>query len=189
MADVLGLPESSRHNLQLASVLHDVGKIGIPDAILLKPGPLSPEERRVIVSHPGLTDSILRPLPFLAGVRRIVSEHHERFDGSGYPEGLKGEQISVEGRVLAVADAYDAMRSDRPYRRARGQSDALLELRVQSGGQFCPLCAGALVYGIESRGEPAPEDVSLCSNSKWEEELMRLRPASDAVPVKSAVSN
>jgi response regulator RpfG family c-di-GMP phosphodiesterase len=153
MADALGLPPSSRTELRFASVLHDVGKIGIPDSILTKPGTLTADEFDVISTHPLLTDDILQHLPFLASVRRIISEHHERFDGAGYPNRLKGEQISTEGRILGVADAYDAMRSDRPYRQALSQQYAMSELSKGSGSQFCPLCVGSLLLSLRIKGE------------------------------------
>jgi response regulator RpfG family c-di-GMP phosphodiesterase len=153
MADALGIHSAARSDLRFASVLHDVGKIGIPDSILGKPGPLTAEEFAVIATHPVLTDEILQHLPFLSKVRRIISEHHERFDGNGYPNGLKGEEISLEGRMLAIADAYDAMRSGRPYRSALAQDEAIRELSTGSGGQFCPFCVGSLVLSLRIKGE------------------------------------
>jgi response regulator RpfG family c-di-GMP phosphodiesterase len=188
MADTLGLPESSRTDLRFASVLHDLGKIGVSDTILLKPGRLTVDERRVIATHPEMTDDILRPLRFLATVRKIIREHHERYDGKGYPAGLKGAEISLAGRILAVADAYDAMRSDRAYRPALSQEQALAELRANSGTQFCPLCVGALILGLDVQGE-AREDLDAdmpCDG--WEEEFLRIRPATDIVSV-NAISN
>jgi response regulator RpfG family c-di-GMP phosphodiesterase len=185
MADALGLPERPRTDLRFASVLHDLGKIGISDTILLKPGALTPDERRVMATHPAMTDSILRPLPFLANVRKIIREHHERFDGKGYPAGLKGGEISLEGRILAVADAYDAMRSDRAYRPALSRELALAELRAGSGTQFCPLCVGALVLSLDTRGEcedGVPADVP---QDDWEEEFLKLKPAGELIPINS----
>jgi HD-GYP domain-containing protein (c-di-GMP phosphodiesterase class II) len=167
MADAFGLSEASRSDLRFACVLHDVGKIGIPDSILSKPGPLTPDEYSVIVTHPVLTDEILQHLPFLASVRRIVSEHHERFDGQGYPKGLKGEEISLEGRMLCIADAYDAMRSDRPYRRALSTEEAASELTQGAGGQFCPLCVGSLVLSLRIKGEYAAKRGSFEPDNDW----------------------
>jgi response regulator RpfG family c-di-GMP phosphodiesterase len=188
VADVLGLPESSRQDLRFASLLHDLGKIGIPDAILLKPGRLTPEEQQVMYSHPLLTEDILRPLPFLGNVRRIIREHHERFDGKGYPEGLVGRQISLEGRILSISDSYDAMRSNRAYRQALSKDRALAEVKAGAGIQFCPLCAGALTYAVETRSEyqgpHSLEDVE----SRPEEELFAIRPASEKIHVNNVMN-
>ena len=189
MADALGLEVSSRRDLRFASVLHDLGKIGIPDSVLLKPGPLTPEEHRMMASHLTMTDDILKPLPFLVNVRRIIREHHERYDGSGYPEGLKGSQISLEGRILGVADAYDAMRSDRPYRRAHTRERAMTALRAEAGAHFCPMCSGALVFAIESHGEYEPGSLPACCDEKWEDELLRLLPAGQPVQVVTSITN
>jgi putative two-component system response regulator len=167
MADAFGIPSSARSDLRFASVLHDVGKIGIPDSILGKPGPLTPDEYAVIVTHPVLTDEILQHLPFLTKVRQIISEHHERFDGSGYPHGLKGEEISLEGRMLAIADAYDAMRSVRPYRSALPQDEAIQELSRGSGGQFCPLCVGSIVLSLRIKGEYSADRSIPWSENNW----------------------
>jgi response regulator RpfG family c-di-GMP phosphodiesterase len=188
MADALGLPESGRTDLRFASVLHDLGKIGISDTILLKPGRLTPDERRVMATHPAMTDNILRPLPFLANVRNIIREHHERYDGKGYPAGLKGAEISLEGRILAVADAYDAMRSDRAYRPALSRKQALTELRANSGTQFCPLCVEALILGLDARGEAEGEVQTNLVRDTWEEEFLKFRPAGELTPV-DAISN
>jgi response regulator RpfG family c-di-GMP phosphodiesterase len=181
IADVMGMAEETRRDLHLASVLHDLGKIGIPDSILNKPSPLTTEEFEVVAAHPAMADEILKPLPTMNTVRRIIREHHERYDGNGYPEGMRGEQISIESRVLAVADAYDAMRSDRAYRKALPQGEALLRIRQGAGTQFCPLCAGALIVGIENRGEPG--SAVFRQESKSEEEYFRLRPVMDTVIV------
>ncbi|RPH95385.1 HD domain-containing protein [candidate division KSB1 bacterium] len=188
MADVLVLPDNSRNDLRIASVLHDLGKIGISDAILRKPDRLTPEEFQIMASHPVLTDSILKPLPFLTKVRKIIREHHERFNGTGYPDSLKGMEISLEGRILAVADAYDAMRSDRAYRKALDKSIAEKELKNGSGTQFCPLCVGALLYGLESRGEWSGQAPSDWSDKKWEEEFVSIKPAADTIPVNALVN-
>lgn len=188
MADVLGLPESSRGDLKFASVLHDLGKIGIPDSILLKAGRLSREEMRTMHSHPVLTEEILRPLPFLENVRKIIREHHERCDGKGYPDGLKAELISLEGRILAVADSYDAMRSDRAYRKALTREQAVHELQSGTGSQFCPLCVGALICALNSRGEFAAAEGSEGSAEVLEEDLPRLHPASQSVRVDTLLN-
>ena len=185
MANVLGLPETVHGDLHFASVLHDLGKIGIPDNILRKPGLLTPEEHRVMSSHVALTDQILKPLPFLGKVRRIIREHHERFDGSGYPEGLQGTQISLAGRILSVADAFDAMRSHRAYRKAMDLPRAVHELQAGSGTQFCPLCVGALLLSFENQTEQRPELPITSSQSPLTEDFIALRPASEPVPTNA----
>ena len=149
----LGLDNSSFEELKLAGVLHDIGKIGIPDSILRKTSPLTESEYTMVRTHLDFADKILMPLPFLEKTRRIVRQHHERYDGEGYPDGLKGEEISIEGRILAVADAYDAMRSNRSYRKALPMQAALDQLEAESGKQFCPLCVAALRMAIKEEGE------------------------------------
>lgn len=189
IADVLGLSSASRVNLRFAAVLHDLGKIGIPDSVLHKRGRLTPDEFQIMATHPDLTVSILQPLPFLETVRTIIREHHERFDGKGYPEGLASDSISLEGRILAVADAYDAMRTDRAYRQALTAENALNELKSESGRQFCPLCVGALALALKSKGEFGAEDMPEDSIiSEWEEEYMKIRPAAELTPITTAMN-
>lgn len=153
IADVLEAGESVRTSLRYASMLHDIGKIGIPDAILLKSGPLTDSEREVMKTHPELSAAILEPLHYLSRVRQIARQHHERFDGHGYPDGLAGTDICLEARILSVADAYDAMRSDRPYRSALSREEAEARLRADAGTQFCPVCTQALLVGLNKYGE------------------------------------
>lgn len=126
--------------LHQAAVLHDIGKIGISSAILNKPGGLSPEEYNVIKSHPGMGKRILEPISFLKDVVPIVYHHHERWDGSGYPEGFMETEIPLGARVMAVADAYDAMTSDRAYRKGLPHAVAARELQRCAGSQFDPEC-------------------------------------------------
>jgi len=134
----LGLGEGEMRSLEFGSLLHDIGKIGVPDAILRKPAPLTDEEWREMRRHPEHGRQILSEIEFLEGAARVVAEHHERWDGSGYPAGLKGEEIDLNARVFAVADAFDAMTSDRVYRRGRGYDEAAAELEAFSGRQFDP---------------------------------------------------
>ena len=135
MARELGLPAQKVGRVRLAGLLHDVGKVAVPDAILRKPGALTDEERAVILQHPATGAQILEH-PSLADVRAWVGAHHERPDGAGYPHGLSGERLPLEARIVAVADAYEAMTSDRSYRDAIGAGEARAELRRHAGTQF-----------------------------------------------------
>jgi len=136
--------EKFMENLHIASLLHDIGKIGIPETILNKEGSLNQEEKKKMQEHPSVGALILQPIKELAEPLSGVKYHHERYDGSGYPEGLKGEQIPVIALIIAVADAFDAMTTDRPYRRALSKEEAVKEIRNASGKQFDPLFASAL---------------------------------------------
>ncbi len=155
----LGLSSSDMLHLKYAALLHDLGKISIPDSILLKNGKLTDEEYQIIKGHPIVGATILDPILFLSSTRDIIRQHHERFDGTGYPDGLSKEKIDIKGRIIAVADAYDAMRSDRPYRDARSREEALKELRSLTGQQFCPRCVDAFQQVLEEVGDfyDAPE--------------------------------
>jgi cyclic di-GMP phosphodiesterase len=125
--------------LEFGFLLHDVGKIGIRDAVLLKPGPLEPREWEEMRNHTLFGERVLEGIPYLSGTAsEIVAAHHERWDGSGYPKGLRGEEIPLPARIFAIVDAYDAMTSDRPYRRAMAVADALAELERCAGSQFDP---------------------------------------------------
>ena len=124
--------------LELGAVLHDVGKIGISDSILMKPGPLTAEERADVQRHPGIGDRMLAPLAMLASVRPIVKHHHERWDGGGYPDGLVGEDIPLLARIVAVADSIEAMSSLRSYRSPLSKADIVRELEEGRGRQWDP---------------------------------------------------
>jgi HD-GYP domain-containing protein (c-di-GMP phosphodiesterase class II) len=124
--------------LTFASRLHDIGKVSIPDSILLKPGRLTPEERAQIQLHPVHSIEILRNLKFIRLALPFILHHHERYDGQGYPYGLKGKAIPLEARILAVADAFDAMLSDRPYRQGLKLDVIVREFKQNSGKQFDP---------------------------------------------------
>jgi len=117
---------------------YDIGKIGIPEDILNKPGLLTEEEYRIVQRHPVISAEILERFEHLRELAHIVRYHHERWDGKGYPEGLSGEEIPIESRILAVADAFDAMTSDRPYRKALKLEKAIEEIRKNKGKQFDP---------------------------------------------------
>ncbi len=138
LADYLSLPEREREDLKNAALLHDIGKIGIPEAILNKPSSLTESEFEVIRSHPHIGWRILSPVGAMAGIAQTVRHHHERFDGKGYPLRLSGEGIPFHARLLAVADTFDAMISDRVYRPSPGMDYALSELRRSAGSQLDP---------------------------------------------------
>ncbi|MDT7808226.1 MAG: cyclic di-GMP phosphodiesterase [Acidobacteriota bacterium] len=134
----LGLGEEQMRSLEFGSLLHDIGKIGVPDAILRKPAKLTEEEWVRMREHPLHGQKILRGIEFLEGASRVVAQHHEKWDGSGYPLGLSGMEIDLNARIFAVADAFDAITSDRVYRRGRSYEEALAELEAYSGRQFDP---------------------------------------------------
>jgi HD-GYP domain-containing protein (c-di-GMP phosphodiesterase class II) len=126
-------------------MLHDIGKMALPDSILLKPGPLSEEEWRVMRLHPEYARQMLSPISYLAQAMDIPYRHHERWDGSGYPGGMRGEEIPLSARLFAVVDVWDALTSDRPYRKAWDRERTLEYLRDQSGRLFDPRAVGLLL--------------------------------------------
>jgi len=146
----LSLSHRELETIEYSGILHDIGKIGIPDAILSKKGLLTDEERCEIRKHPVISANIIHDIPFLKPVIEIVRHHHEKYDGSGYPDGLIGESIPKGARILAVADAFDAMMSDRPYRAHMPQNHAIIELRKHSGKQFCPIAVDAFLFALET---------------------------------------
>lgn len=129
--------------------LHDIGKVGIPEAILCKPGPLDDAEWDTMRAHPAIGARIVEPIRFLADAVEIVRSHHERWDGRGYPSGLAGEDIPLAARVFAVADSFDAMTSDRPYRRALSLERAVEEVRAGAGTQFDPVVVRAFLELVD----------------------------------------
>ena len=138
LARALGLDEQTLELLRIACRLHDIGKIGITDSILTKPSPLTSQEMHYVRGHSAKGDRILQSLGFLDRARRVVRHHHEWWDGSGYPDGLKGEEIPFLSRIMAIADAWDAITSGRPYRAARARAEALEEMERGAGCQFDP---------------------------------------------------
>jgi putative nucleotidyltransferase with HDIG domain len=144
ISEEIGLDESLTNDIRIGSLLHDIGKIGIPDSILLKEGKLTDKEFEIIKQHPTTGMSILSQVEALKSMLPAISEHHERLDGSGYPAELDARNISLMGRIVAVADVFDAMTSDRPYRPAYSVSDVLLYLQENSGVLFDPTCVKAL---------------------------------------------
>jgi HD-GYP domain-containing protein (c-di-GMP phosphodiesterase class II) len=129
--------------------LHDIGKVGVPESVLRKPGPLDDEEWAVMREHPAIGAQIVSPIRFLAGAVEIVRTHHERWDGLGYPQGLQGEEIPLAARIFAIADSFDAMTSDRPYRAAMPLERALDEIEAGSGTQFDPGVVDAFLDLVE----------------------------------------
>jgi putative nucleotidyltransferase with HDIG domain len=134
----LGLEQDKMRALEFGALLHDIGKIGVPDAILRKPGPLTEDEWSRMRQHPMLGQKILRGIEFLEGAARVVAQHHEKWDGSGYPLGLSGEEIDLNARIFAVADTFDAVVSNRVYRNGKSYDVALAELKAHAGEQFDP---------------------------------------------------
>jgi putative nucleotidyltransferase with HDIG domain len=151
IARQLGLQEGTPEmiDMQRGALLHDVGKIGVPDFILHKPGPLTPEEWDNMKRHPGIGHAMLHDISFLSRAASIVHAHHERFDGKGYPRGLANDDIPLGARIFAIADAFDAMTSDRPYRKALPAEMAREEIVRHSGTQFDPNVVQAFLYVYE----------------------------------------
>ncbi len=147
----LGLAPETVHVLEVAAPMHDIGKIGIPDSILLKKGPLTADEDAVMKTHPRIGYDILKgsPSKYLSMGAIIALGHHEKFDGSGYPNGLHGEDIPIVARVVAVADVFDALVSERPYKHAWSIEEGFAYLESQKGKHFDPRCVEAFVSGIE----------------------------------------
>jgi len=143
---------SAEPQLEYGFLLHDIGKIGIPDGILRKPGPLDPKELEQMRFHPVLGERVLEQIPYLSGLARdVVACHHERWDGKGYPAGLAGTDIPMAARIFALADSFDAMTNDRPYRRALPVADAIDEIIRSSGSQFEPELAEAFLELVRER--------------------------------------
>jgi putative nucleotidyltransferase with HDIG domain len=150
VVDELGLSSSERRDAEFAALLHDVGKVRVPNEIINKPGKLTPEERKIVERHTvDGEEMLLRVGGLLAEIGRIVRACHERWDGDGYPDGIAGEQIPLIARIVACCDAYNAMTSDRSYRKALPVSEAIAELRRMSGSQFDPRVVDALLATVE----------------------------------------
>ncbi|MFO0980429.1 MAG: HD domain-containing protein [Planctomycetota bacterium] len=153
LAERLGLGEEDRRILRLASILHDIGKIGVPDSILLKRGPLTREEWVIVRQHPEIGSSILKPVPNLDEVRQCVLEHHEKWDGSGYPRGLKGGEVSLRGRILILAEVFDALAHERAYKPAWPRQQVAEFFRGECGRHFDPEITPVFVDLIENEWE------------------------------------
>jgi cyclic di-GMP phosphodiesterase len=154
IGEALGLSDESLDDLLWGGVIHDIGKIGIPDSILLKPGPLTVEEFELMKQHVFIGEEIARPLRSAHDLLPIIRHHHERIDGTGYPDGLAGENIPLGGRIVAICDAFDAMISDRPYRKGLTHTNAMATLVAGAGTQW----DGQLVAIFQTLvSEPLPE--------------------------------
>lgn len=138
MATKMNLTKDAKRKLLLLSQYHDIGKVRIPKRILLKKAPLTVKEWEVIKSHPEIGFKIAKSIPKLKDIAELILYHHERWDGKGYPHGLKGEEIPLESRIIAILDAYNAMTTNRPYRKAITHKEAISELERHSGTQFDP---------------------------------------------------
>ncbi len=149
--------------IRYGSLLHDIGKIGLPETILNKAGPLTPEEQEIMHVHPLLGGKICASVKFLWPAIPLIEGHHERWDGGGYPRGLKGEEIPLFARIFAIADAFDAMTSDRPYRAALTFDEAVAEIAAHSGRQFDPeivLVFVAMCEGLDSPFRKGPRGIA-----------------------------
>lgn len=152
IADKIGFSPKEKQSLEMAAYLHDIGKIGIRDEILLKPARLTAEEMKVIREHPAIGASILAPVSFLGEIVPTVKYHHEHYNGDGYPEGLKEERIPLGARILSLGDAFDAITSERPYRAKRSIKQAVAELNRCSGSQFDPHLVEIFIKALRERG-------------------------------------
>jgi diguanylate cyclase (GGDEF)-like protein len=153
IAEQLGLSQDTMRTLRLAGLLHDLGKIAIPDAILRKPSALTDEEYELMKQHPVYGWLIVSAIPSLSETLPAIRHHHERYDGRGYPDGLAGEEIPLLGRLMAVADAYSAMTTDRPYRKGMPPLDAIEQLREGCGTQFDPHMVEAFLHALVQKSK------------------------------------
>ncbi len=147
----LGLNVEEIETLVLGALLHDLGKLAVSDAILEKPGPLTEEEWAVVKRHSDVGARMIEPIEVLSGAVPVVRHHHERYDGTGYPDGLEGEEIPLAARIVAAVDAYDVMIRGRPYRQRRTQAEALEELSREAGLQFDKQVVEALILVRETK--------------------------------------
>lgn len=153
IAEDMGLGEEELHYVRWRALLHDMGTMGVPDTILLKPGPLDPEEWEIMRKHPQFALEMLSPIEYLRPALDIPYSHHERWNGTGYPRGLKGEQIPLAARIFAVVDVWDALTSERPYRPAWTKENAIEHIKAASGTHFDPRVVEAFLSVVEDTGE------------------------------------
>jgi HD-GYP domain-containing protein (c-di-GMP phosphodiesterase class II) len=165
----LALSDEEIEHVRMGALLHDIGKVAIPDEILHKPSGLDEDEWRVMRQHPEIGERILRAIPGYGGVARVVRHEHERYDGSGYPDGLVGDQIPIGARIILACDAYHAMTSDRPYRAAMSHAEAIRELAAGAGTQFDPEVTEVLIgtlYSSRMIGGQGQKPVSSPKNER-----------------------
>jgi HD-GYP domain-containing protein (c-di-GMP phosphodiesterase class II) len=156
LARRMGISEGDLVHIRRGALLHDIGKMGVPDSILLKPGPLTKEEWATMRLHPGLAYNMLSPIDHLRLALDIPYCHHEKWDGTGYPRGLKGEEIPLAARLFAVVDVWDALRSDRPYRPAWSKEEAIAFIHSETGSHFDPEVAKLFLETRPDRDELYP---------------------------------
>lgn len=154
VAERLQLSPDETAAVKLGALFHDIGTIGVPEAVLRKPGALDPHEWQEVRAHATIGANLLSNVPMLERVRPIVLSHHERYDGTGYPQGLREDQIPLAAQIIAVADAYGAMTAERPYRSAFTAADATKELRANAGTQFNPVVVEAFIASLEKKSQP-----------------------------------
>jgi len=162
IAKQMGVSRADMETLKIASLLHDIGKLGTYDCILDKDGPLSDDERKLVNMHPGKGAEILNPIKNMQNVIPIIKHHHERVDGRGYPGGLKDKDIPLLAKILCLADSFDAMTADRPYKPARNRNEAISEIKASAGKQFDPDVIGAFLKIMDKsdggfKKSPVPE--------------------------------
>lgn len=182
LAGAYGLPLADCELIRTAALLHDIGKIGIPDDILNKPGRLTREEFDLIQEHSSIGAKILGNVKSLKRVSQIIVQHHERYDGSGYPNKLKGDEISIEASILMVSDSYDAMTTDRPYRKALSNEQAISELKKYSGTQFHPMLAKCFIEGVLNKLDTENLVESTISDSELLEKTKEVVNAGSDLP-------
>jgi putative nucleotidyltransferase with HDIG domain len=158
IAEALGLKEEEIGEIRLGALLHDIGKVGIPEEILGKRGPLNPDEWEKMKEHVLYGDRMLEPLQTISRIRKMVCHHHEMFDGSGYPQGLVGDQIPIGSRIIAIADAYDTITSERIYKKARTPAAAFEELERCAGSQFDPQLVRLFIEAVQHLPQRSLED-------------------------------
>ncbi len=167
----VGLVDEELRDVELGGILHDIGKIGVPESILWKPSSLTPEEREIMAKHPLRSAQIIGELKGLKRAREFVKHHHEFYDGSGYPDGLVGEEIPLGARIILVSDAYDAMTTDRPYREAIGHDRAVAELKNKAGTQFDPRVVEGLFAIL---GDGGAEELNRRIKDEFEDNFLGL---------------